>query len=209
MKDELQALSDKFKSYNLGCGDLIYPQFLNIGYWEGLQEGVIYKNINGTNDTYMLNHDLRRGIPAKDESLDLVYHAHLFEHLSYSEGIDFLLECRRVLKKNARMRILVPDLELWIKAYASDDLFFFKEYAKILDPKIYQTKGSIFMGMLHNHDHKCGYDFETLKWVLEFAGFDNVTKKLYADSELDNIKSIEPMNPLRIMETLCVECVKK
>jgi len=127
MSKELQSLSDKFKSYNLGCGDLIYPNFLNIGYWEELQAGVIYKDLNGTTGTFMLNHDLRNGIPAKDESLDLVYHAHLFEHLSYAEGIQFLMECHRVLKKNARMRILVPDLELWIKAYASDDVFFFNE----------------------------------------------------------------------------------
>lgn len=201
-------LSQHFTKYNLGCGTHIYNGFLNVGYWPTLSEGTLYRDLNGTKDTFMLNLDLRNGIPAHNESLDLVYHSHMLEHLSYLDGIDFLSDCFRCLKLGGRMRILVPDLELWINAYASKNRFFFEEYRKVLDPQIYVTNAQIFMGMLHNHDHKCGYDFESLKWLVEHIGFVNVKRTLYADSTIENIQVIEPQLPLRIMETLCIECEK-
>lgn len=205
---EYSNLSDTFTKYNLGCGSLLYEGFLNIGYWENLGQGSIYKDLNGTHNTYMLNHDLRNGIPAKDNSLELIYHCHMLEHISYKDGIEFIRECYRTLKPGGKMRIIVPDLELWINAYTQDNKFFLQEYRKILDSEIYQTKASIFMGMLHNHDHKCGYDYESLSWVLNHVGFNKITRTLYADGSVENLDIIEPMNPLRIMESLCVECSK-
>jgi predicted SAM-dependent methyltransferase len=202
------TLSTNFKKYNLGCGTYLYENFLNIGYWSHLSEDVVYKDLNGTSNTFMLNHDLRNGIPAPDSSLDLVYHAHMLEHLSYVDGITFINECFRVLDSGGRMRVLVPDLELWINAYISKNSFFFNEYRKVLDNDIYVTNGSIFMGMLHNHEHKCGYDFEMISWLLTRCGFQNISRTLYADSTIENINLIEPMSPLRIMESLCVECTK-
>jgi SAM-dependent methyltransferase len=208
MNSEIMNLSNNFKKYNLGCGTHIYNDFLNVGFWEHLAHGSLYKDINGTVNTFMLNHDLRNGIPANNDSLELVYHSHMLEHLSYVDGMNFLKECYRVMQPGSKMRILVPDLELWINAYTSDNKFFFNEYRKILDNDIYVTNGSIFMGMLHNHDHKCGYDYESLKWILEFIGFNNIVRTLYADGSISNIKDLEPQIPLRIMETLCLECEK-
>lgn len=208
MNDNLLHLSDTFKKYNLGCGTHIYPEFLNIGYWQHFTEDCIYKDLNGTQNTYMMNRDLRNGIPARDNSLQLVYHSHMLEHLSYTDGIVFLRECHRVLEPGGVMRVLVPDLELWINAYVSNNKFFFEEYRKVLDPNIYVTKASIFMGMLHNHEHKSGYDFESLEWVLKSVGFTDVNRTLYADGSVDNLQTIEPMLPLRIMESLCIECRK-
>ncbi len=208
MNIDLKDLSKNFKKYNLGCGTQLYPDFLNIGYWSHLGDGSVYKDLNGTQGTYMLNFDLRHGIPAHNDSLDLIYHSHMLEHLSYLEGISFLKECYRTLAPGARMRVLVPDLEIWINAYTNNNQFFFDEYRKVLDPEIYVTKASIFMGMLHNHDHKCGYDFDSLKWVVEHVGFINVKRTLYADSDLEEILTLEPQLPLRIMETLCIECFK-
>jgi predicted SAM-dependent methyltransferase len=209
MTQTLRDLSNNFKKYNLGCGNMLYRDFLNIGHWHQLGENTIYQDVNGKEGTFMLNYDLRNGIPAHDGSLELVYHCHMLEHLSYQDGVAFIKECYRVLAAGGRMRIVVPDLELWAKAYATNNRFFMEEYRKVLDKDLYVTNGAIFMGMLHNHDHKCGYDFETLKWVLEHAGFGDVRKTLYADSEhVSNISEIEPYNAVRVMESLCVECVR-
>lgn len=207
--DDIKDLSNVFKKYNLGCGDKIYKDFLNIGYWQQLVNNQLYTGINGQDGTFMLNFDLVNGIPAHDGSLELVYHSHLLEHLSYLDGMAFIRECYRVLAPGGKMRILVPDLELWAKAYLSNDRFFLEEYQKVLDKNVYVTNGAIFMGMLHNHEHKCGYDLETLKWALEQAGFSEVKKTLYGDSIcVENISEIEPYDALRAMESLCVECVK-
>jgi hypothetical protein len=64
------------------------------------------------------------------------------------------------------------------------------------------------MGMIHNHEHKCIYDWPTLKWALERVGFRNVQKKLFQESDLLDIIDIEPYSPLRAIESLCVECYK-
>ena len=131
--------SSKFNKYNLGCGTLIYKDFLNIGYWNNLEINGLYKDLNGTTDTYMLNMDLRNGIPAGDGSLDLIYHAHMLEHLTYQDGIKFIQDCFRTLKSGGNMRMIVPDLEIWVNGYYNNNSFFFKEYQKILDKKIYVT----------------------------------------------------------------------
>jgi predicted SAM-dependent methyltransferase len=206
--NDMKDLSNVFKRYNLGCGTAIYQNFLNIGYWHHLQAGQIYKDLNGTQNTFMLNHNLTEGIPAHDGSLELVYHAHMLEHLTILEGISFIKECFRVLKVGGMMRVLVPDLELWSRAYLSNDQFFLTEYQKVLDKSVYVTPGAIFMGMLHNHEHKMGYDFETLKWLLETNGFGNITRTLYCDGALEELELIEGPNPLKAMESLCVECYK-
>jgi predicted SAM-dependent methyltransferase len=132
----------------------------------------------------------------------------MLEHLSFKEGIIFIRECFRVLRSGGMMRILVPDLELWAKAYLSKDEFFLSEYRKCLDSDLYETPAAIFMGMLHNHEHKMGYDFETLQWLLIKSGFVKVRRTLYSDSEITDIETIENRNPLRVMESLCVECYK-
>ena len=64
------------------------------------------------------------------------------------------------------------------------------------------------MGMLHNHEHKMGYDFDTLKWVLERAGFERIRRTLVQDSDLADIAEVEPYVPIKAMESLCVECYK-
>ncbi len=210
MKEEWSKLSNVFKKYNLGCGPKIYENFLNVGFWQQLEAGRIYKDLNGTSNTYMLNHDLRLGIPAADNTLDLVYHSHMLEHLTYQEGILFIKNCLRVLKPGGTMRVLVPDLELWINAYVNNNTFFFDQYRRDggIDKDIYVTKAAVFMGMLHNHEHKCGYDFESLKWLVEYVGFVDVKRTLYASGEVDDLEIIEPMEPLKIMESLCIECKK-
>ena len=158
----------------------------------------------------MFNHDLRNGVPATDNSLELIYHSHMLEHLSYVDGIEFLKECFRALKPGGKMRVLVPDLELWINAYYQNNKFFFEQYRKYggIDSSIYRTNGSIFMGMLHNHEHKCGYDYESLEWMLSHVGFLDINKTLYGDSTIEDIAIIEPLDPIKIMESLCVECIK-
>ena len=102
--------SESFKKFHLGCGIIFLKNYLNIGFWTNLEQDKLYENPNGVQDTVLLNFDLTHGIPASDNSLDVVYHSHMLEHLTNTEGIQFLKECNRVLKPGATMRLLVPDL---------------------------------------------------------------------------------------------------
>jgi hypothetical protein len=64
------------------------------------------------------------------------------------------------------------------------------------------------MGMLHNHGHKMGWDFETLSHVLVKAGFHRLRRTMVQDSDLADIAVVEPYFPLKALESLCVECYK-
>jgi predicted SAM-dependent methyltransferase len=195
----------------LGCGPVFLRGYLNIGYWTQLAPGVAYKDPNGVTGTVLLNHDLSKGIPAADNSLDVIYHSHFLEHLTYKEGWSFLKECHEKLKPGGVHRIVVPDLELWINSYFTKDQFIFEKYREEVldnDKEMYSTRAAIFMGMLHNHEHKCGWDYETLEYVLSKVGFKQIRRTMFQESSLQEIKEIEPYGPLRALESLCVECLR-
>jgi predicted SAM-dependent methyltransferase len=201
----------KFKKYHLGCGTIFLKDYLNINFWSHLNKNTVYVDPGGEKGTYLYNYDLVQGIPALSNSLSVIYHCHLLEHLSYNEGYLFSKQCHECLEPGGIMRVVVPDLELWITNYAQNNGFFFEEYRTHVlshDPEIYMTKGSIFMGMLHNHGHKTGYDYETLKRMLERVGFVKIRRTLVQESDLPDIKDIEPYVAIRAMESLCVECYK-
>jgi len=67
--------------------------------------------------TNILVHDLRKGIPYPESSIDVVYHSHVLEHLDRDIGKSFLKEIKRVLKPSGIVRIVVPDLELLCRQY--------------------------------------------------------------------------------------------
>jgi predicted SAM-dependent methyltransferase len=203
--------SNGLTRFHLGCGANFFPGWLNINFWTHLEQGKLYGNPNQTVGTVLLNHDLRLGLPAENNKLDAIYHSHLLEHLAYFEGLEFLQKCYDALKFNGIHRLVVPDLEAFAKAYVTEDSLLldkYKEYVLKDKPEFYQTKASIFMGMLHNHEHKCGYDWETLRWALERVGFKRIRKVLFQESDLPDISTIEPYSPLRSLESICVECYK-
>lgn len=65
----------------------------------------------------ILVHDLSRGLPFDDGSVDAVYHSHLLEHIDHDAAEGFLREIQRVLKPNGIQRIVVPDFEEGARNY--------------------------------------------------------------------------------------------
>ena len=65
----------------------------------------------------ILLRDLRRRLPFDDESVDVVYHSHVLEHIDHDQATPFLRECHRVLNSGGVLRVVVPDLELLVQRY--------------------------------------------------------------------------------------------
>jgi SAM-dependent methyltransferase len=65
----------------------------------------------------ILVHNLAKGIPFESESVDVVYHSHVLEHLDKDIAEKFLKEVKRVLKPGGVHRIAVPDFEKLCRAY--------------------------------------------------------------------------------------------
>ncbi len=68
-------------------------------------------------------YDLKWGLPFKKERFDFIYAEHVFEHFNYSELTGILKECKRVLKPEGTLRIVVPNANLYIKGYLNPQNF--------------------------------------------------------------------------------------
>jgi predicted SAM-dependent methyltransferase len=53
----------------------------------------------------------------KENTVDVIYHSHVLEHLYKDDGEKFIKDCFRVLKPSGIIRIAVPDLEKICKEY--------------------------------------------------------------------------------------------
>lgn len=65
----------------------------------------------------LMVHDLSRGIPFSDASVDVVYHSHVLEHLDRNVAHGFIWECARVLRPGGLIRVVVPDFERYCRNY--------------------------------------------------------------------------------------------
>jgi predicted SAM-dependent methyltransferase len=191
---------------NIGCGDNLIKGWLNIKLTR-----YNYGFIKIKNEVKILNFDMRFKLPLASNQIRYIYASHFIEHLTFEEGNSLLKECYTNMKKGGIIRLTCPDMELWIKKYHQNNKSFFKKYHKLAlkDKKdIIKTKGEILMSQVHGFGHKWNYDFESLKHVLEDAGFKNVTRKKVFESSIPEIKQIEPCTKLRLLETLYVEAKK-
>jgi SAM-dependent methyltransferase len=119
---------------NLGCGTKTSPECLNIDFsitarlrTSPIGRAAARLVLNGERrDRYMaiqgqvLVHDLTKGIPADDNSVDAVYHSHVLEHLDrvdYDVVPGFLYEIYRVLKPGGVHRVVVPDMAQLCREY--------------------------------------------------------------------------------------------
>lgn len=62
-------------------------------------------------------HNLARGLPFEDNSIDAIYHSHLLEHLDRDIARVLLIEIYRVLKPGGVVRVVVPNFEADCRAY--------------------------------------------------------------------------------------------
>ncbi len=154
-------------------------------------------------------HDLSKGIPFPDKSVDAVYHSHLFEHLDPPIGLAFMREAHRVLKPRGIHRIVVPDLQQLATEYlehlekcvagsgspAEHDAF----VAEMLEQCVRreasgtsQQRGArrwIENAVLgdarkRGETHQWMYDSVNLGHLLEKAGFEKPTRRQYQESAI-------------------------
>lgn len=121
---------------NLGCGTKVStdPSVVNIDFSIALRvkrnvflrpftswifRGDRLKQYSRLGENVLV-HDLRKGIPFGDASVDVVYHSHLFEHIDRSLAGPFLKENRRVLKNGGIVRIVVPNFAFLCQNYIAN-----------------------------------------------------------------------------------------
>ena len=157
---------------NLGSGKSYVNNFINIDFFG--------------NKMIDYGMDLRFPFKIETNSIDGIFSEHTFEHLSHLEVDTALSECYRILKAEAKIRIIVPDLSILIERYSSSDDEWFHNWHDLVlkDPsrhfmrKYFTNMFAINFTASYYH-HKSCWDFESLKKVLTSNGFVNIEKCNY------------------------------
>jgi predicted SAM-dependent methyltransferase len=122
-----------------------------------------------------ISHDLRKGIPLPDNSVDRIYTSHVFEHISFNDLISFINECYRVLKREGELSVCVPNAGLYIRSYIAGQRF--RSVEKCYTPAVVET-GSLIDQVNYiaymDGQHKYMFDDENLLNILRKAPFSQV-----------------------------------
>jgi predicted SAM-dependent methyltransferase len=139
-----------------------------------------------------------------DNSVDIIYASHLFEHLSLQSTTLFLREAYRCLKPGGVIRIVVPDLykialkylEEYNTSSVEDPTTFIMWAINMHREGQYGTpsffKKIIYEMQGYPHQHKYMYDAKSLSNKIKSAGFINIQSLEYGFSNLiQDIKDVE------------------
>lgn len=176
---------------NLGSGNSYVNNFINVDFFG--------------NKMIDYGMDLRFPFKIETNSIDGIFSEHTFEHLSHLEVDNALSECCRILKPEAKIRIIVPDLSILIERYSSNDDEWFQKWHDLVlkDPSRHYMK-KYFTNMFainftaSYYHHKSCWDFESLKKVLTSNGFVHIEKcnynlgtpELLIDSDIEDRKLV-------------------
>ena len=159
---------------NLGCGTLITPNFINIDFF-----GV--PNID-------FGADLRRPLKINSAAADGIFCEHTLEHLSYHDVENLLEDCFRVLKQGGAIRIIVPDVSIFIKNYYEKKNGWFDKWEALMFTNSEDSKRrarhidtplQAISFVMQEHGHVSAWDFETFEKILKRVGFSDVKKTSY------------------------------
>lgn len=176
---------------------------LNIGGQKGRQT-LDRQNASGwtildVRDGADIKHNImEEPMPLSDGSVDAIYTSHTFEHI-FPDCLDFVLgECLRVLKPSGKIRIVVPNIDLAIKAYVKKDHKYLRDGNNPTKPSFYPDHPlyylmSWFITYSKDKDlnrrlvggHVNVFNPRTLKDWLSRAGFANMDEKKFNDCSRD------------------------
>lgn len=195
-------MESKLPYLNVGCGYSYHKDWVNVDF-VSTGEGV-------------MAHNLVNGIPFPDQSFEVVYHSHVLEHFTKSDGRKFIGECYRVLKPGGTIRIAVPDLGKIINEYVrltaelkekSDDPYIKASYEWILiemyDQTVRNKSGGAMLDYLKqdkliNEDfilQRCGYE---IRGILDSIKKHEEFSQSHPKVESPGIKAVVKKNISRI-----------
>jgi predicted SAM-dependent methyltransferase len=133
---------------HLGCGDMILPGFMNCDLYSPQAQ---------------VKCDVMH-LPYEDDSIEVIYNAHLIEHFDFFEAYHLLAEWKRVLIPGGILAVETPNFEALCKALVEAP-----EHDRVY---LYDQ----FFGKpwVPGHAHKFLYTPAQLWGTLKNAGFNNI-----------------------------------
>lgn len=155
---------------NVGSGPFALPGFVNldlIAFTPGITAW-----------------DCTHSLPFANGAAAGVRAEHVVEHLEPRFGVPhFLAECRRVLASGGVLRIIVPDLGAYLRAYVDGSEAAWRAIGvPVPFPDDLPRAMDVVAHAFHQwHEHRWGYDADSLMDRLRRAGFRDVTTARFGE----------------------------
>ena len=143
--------------------------------------------------------DIRKKLPLSNNSVDNIYCSHVLEHFEFWEAKSILSECKRVLKRNGRIRIVLPNLKKMVNQYKNANDFCREFYGF--------NKDVLSIGRKFIRGHQWMYDDMTAVKLLKDSGFVDIKILKRAVGKVPNINELD----VKINEplSLYIEAINK
>ncbi len=161
---------------NVGCGgNRLSLPFINIDSLKSqFAEGSRELDQLNAEENYV-DHDLTKGLPYSDNSVDGVLASHFLEHLDLQEAWKFVAECYRVLKVEGVMVASVPNTSYFREVNHLDTKANSgKLFGEQMDAGNPHT--SFFDCALFFNEHKQALTEDSLWAILRKGGFTDIAK---------------------------------
>jgi predicted SAM-dependent methyltransferase len=140
--------------------------------------------------------DATRRFPFDDETFDVIYAEHMVEHVTWRQGQRMLAECRRVLRPGGVLRLATPDLAALVRLYrgeAGPDGHHYLRWAsrRYLSKIDHVHPVFVINNAMRNWGHTFLYDQEVLTLALIDAGFVDIERRAFGESDHEALRGIE------------------
>lgn len=116
--------------------------------------------------------DVVRGLPLPEASVEVLYSAHMLEHLDRSGADRFLREAMRVLVPGGLIRLCVPDIKKLCARYAATgDADGFLDASMLCAPAPASFRARLRHLLVGPRHHQWMYDGQSLQLLLARRGF--------------------------------------
>lgn len=154
--------------------------------------------------------DIVRGPLVPPGSAALVYCSHTLEHLALEAFHAALRHTFVMLRPGGRFRLVLPDLEFCARAYLADSVptaaHAFMEQTMLGVRHRPRGLREFIRHWLGGSEHLWMWDFKSIRYELEAAGFTGIRRASFGDSTDARFKSVETRG--RWNNALGVECVR-
>jgi SAM-dependent methyltransferase len=161
--------------------------------------------------------DIVKGLPHAEQSVDGVYCSHVLEHLSFDDFQIALNNTYKILKKGGRFRLIVPNLEFYIKSYHRDP----SQNLTLESTAAYRFNSETCFGRkdsrnsilsrvkeaFGNSYHQWMWDEISMELALQNAGFVGIKK--FQENECDDKKFLAPERNYQFANNaIALECFR-
>jgi predicted SAM-dependent methyltransferase len=157
--------------------------YMNLGSGNDRLDGYVAVDFFSSSAAY--GADFRYPFLIDDGTFDGIFSEHTLEHLSYAEVAKVLAECRRMLKPGGTIRVIVPDLSIFVEHYVANDETWFRDWeSEVLKPRGRSmiSKMEALSFVTQEYGHRSAWDFATMERFLASAGFTEIRRCAYRES---------------------------